>query len=250
MVVKTSVLGSSIDKAVEQLQKNLEKKRQLLSDIFFARTLPSQLASQVVINMYYEAVSRVFMSWQAEYFDPSPIVAQTDPTGFDFWKAEIRAEVEKNIKTQASLFKGRKAPYSLNLTILSDEFLGLGESLSPNETTPIKWAKYFIEGPEHGSTILVWITPEVHADIRPNSQSNLGRFGAGYLIKANPGKDFSSLAARFNTQGYSIDNYIHPQTNMSARGGELQEAVAALPIEQILIEPAWKKTESLFLKSN
>lgn len=250
MVIKLKPNERALDEALKGIKDNLEKKKQLLSDIFFSQTLPMQLQDQATVQMYFEAVMNVFLNWQGEYFDPSPIIGETDPTGFDYWRGAIRREVKTNLEAHSNALKGTVSPYNLVMTILSDEFLGIGEKLSPKDTSPIKWAKYFVEGPIHGSDVLIWITPEIHQELSPKDGSSLGRFGAGYLRRVKQGTDLSKLTATFEKIGYKLDDYIHPQTSLTARGSELAEAVASLPIESVIIKPAWEKAEEIFLKKS
>lgn len=247
VVIKHSV--SSLNNLESDIKEAVSDNINTLTYTFYRETLPKVLVSSETINMYFNKVSLVFRSWQGEYFDPSPIVKQTDRTGFDFWDSAIKAEIKQNLTIAANDIEVEKGASQLNFTVLSDEFLGLTGDVSDEDTTPIRWARYFIEGPTVGQdVILLWVTPELNNELIGESGS-LGRFGTGHLWSLKGAKEIKRMRAIMGEKGYDMSKYIHPQSGMTARGGELEASVASAPVTEVIVKRAFKMAEKTYFKN-
>jgi hypothetical protein len=194
---------NGIEKAKNQVE-NLSNRLELL----YYKEVKRILKSEDLANFYITKVLRMFNGMQSEYFDGG---AEDDPTRFMEWTPLIEEEVRKELQKSAETVT---KDGQLTLTVLSDEFLGIGESVSTDDPAPIKWAAYFIQGSPESDLIytksLIWYNKEL-ASKSKKPMSNLGRFGSGYLIKTD------SKFGKALVKKYGEDAIRHPQSGKPAK---------------------------------
>jgi len=224
--------------AIEKLKGYLKGRQEALkTELMLA--IKEKLSDKRFHERVGVEVIRVFNRLQGEFYGDNSYIESQDPAVLysSNYADDILNEVAKNLTVSAESFLGGKA---LTLTILSDEFLGIGEELGPTDPAPpIKWAKYFlISG---FKTNLIWISKENYAKLHPSGGTEtLGRFGAGHIWRLYP-REKTSFAKRLKRAGIkeSLSQLTHPQSGKAGVGLEVfDEVFARINLETEIIRPA------------
>jgi len=189
-------------KDLEKAKKGIRDLKRDLSRAYY-QEVRRRLKSDQVHQFFTVKVMQMFQGMQEEYWGGE---AEDDPTRFLNFSEIIQEEVKSQLTKSASSVTDSG---EVTITVLSNEFLGIGENVGPGDSSPIKWAAYFIQGSPESSLIytknLIWYNKELAKKSKNESISNLGRFGAGYLIRTDS-KYGKALVSKYG------DAVIHPQS--------------------------------------
>lgn len=189
---------AGIEDFVDKLEGNIKK--------IFSIELKKRLLDGSIHAQYASEVMSILLEMQATYF--SGAVGQEDPTRL--FKSENMAAVASEISTNfrnaaASVAEGTT---SVSITLLSDDFLGIGKEGDKKGTAPIQWLAYFLSGSLESD--LYWINTETFEMIT-GEVKNLGRFGVGCMWQIEPDRK-EGIARKLSSFGISLDSLKHPQS--------------------------------------
>lgn len=227
---------------IKAITEQLEKK---YKELFFLE-LKQRLSSENFVAYCIVPVLRVFITMQAEYFGDNVDVANEDPTHLmPDYVPHIIAEIQEQLKASAATLDPVTGTF--RLTLLSDEFLGIGESVGKNPP-PIRWARFFMMGAFKEN--LIWVSNETAEKLKKHMSeghaknfetTNLGRFGVGHLWY---GGDNVKLGAWFERAGLNIDDFVHPQSKKEGNPDWFKGVVEGLDLNTHLYLPAKAAADS------
>lgn len=161
-----------------------------------------------------EAIS-ILSEMQGEYWGGGS-AAEEDPTMLTAsrYSEAIRTEVLKNFAKAAKTVDG--ASGTVNLVLLSNDFLGIGSEGDKKGNRPIQWLSYFLSG--NLDNDLYWIDQEHFEIFKGYTAGDLGRFGVGYMWHITS-QEVPSLNAKLKAAGksYTVDKLRHPQSGKAGK---------------------------------
>lgn len=221
----------STDIAIKKLkaQVRLYKK-------YYLEEVVKRLQTEDVVRAFQEAVLKRFELIQEGYFQGE--VGEEDPTapfGVKDWTEVINTHVRRQIIKSANL---ALETGQLNITLLSDSFVGIdtGGPASKEDPTPMKWLYYFlITGLDAN---LYWLSQENYNRLFTFGvkESNLGRFGSGFLMNTKKGSKLERMFKKYNIP-------LHPQSGQPGRRELLTGITSEVNFQSLVLLPASEMTE-------
>lgn len=181
-----------MDRALERYKKDIERQYYIeVKNVMFnfSTAIPYiQLAMEILEQM------------QDAYWGPAgSTVKREDPTQLakKGQRQAVQLEIYKNIQATAqTIGAGLAGGEEIHLTLLSDEFIGIGKEGDTSGSESIQWLIYFLQEHSKGEGVLVWVNSGLAASLGKKSY-NLGRFGRGHLWTIDPeGKEAEIIKAK------------------------------------------------------
>lgn len=199
--------------------KSIRDKLKSVKDSFnkeVATEIRKRLLNPGTAEPYIGGVLTVLTEMQAEYWGGGGLAAEEDPTNLTATRyAEVvRSEVLKNFSGAAKTMDVETG--TINLVLLSNEFLGVGTEGDTKGNRPIQWLSYFLSGNLDNN--LYWINQEHYEIFKGKASGDLGRFGIGYMWHV--GQDEAVvLNAKLRSAGksYTVEALKHPQSGKSGK---------------------------------
>jgi hypothetical protein len=235
------MVGIKRVKNVPELRSLMEKKKAVFRKLL-VRNIKLRLLEPEVLKSLENAVIRVIFDMQAEYF--TGVGAADDPTIFSVHEEEIRREVQEQVAQSATRITPENIEFGINLTLLSDEFIGV--SSSPSKTgpePPIRWLVFFLSGAPLGAG-LYWVPADAAKALKmSDSEGTLGRFGAGFLIHSDV-KEVSAKNKSLKKRGVNSRIVLHPQSGNTGNPAWFANVLSSVNVESLIIKPAVRETMS------
>lgn len=244
--LKLKVIGlSDITRSTRDLFTKSERKyKQKLY-----KYIRDEIRSPETEEAYYRVVKSVLNSMQKFYFSGrGSTKVKDDPTRFDNTKFDsaIRSEISTNINIAASKFRFEPTAknITLSITVLSNEFLGIGQSVHPKDPTPMKWIGFFLMGALE--TDLIWINEERAALLGEmwGVDFELGRFGEGFLYQAGSNAQKAAIRSAFKAHGLNYLDFRHPQSGKAGQPKVFEKAFKKEALARKIVQRAFVKLQA------
>lgn len=211
--------------------KKLIKEKQILINKFYYEEVKNLLISPKAVQTFQDVVLARFRKIQSGYF--SGEAGQEDPTRPSAHGDEIRAEVLKQLELSTRTIDQTGI---LQLTLLSDEFLGISTEgpASKKDPTPMRWIYYFLVGALDSD--MYWVNQSSYEKVYKRSGANLGRFGDGFLLSPEKG---SSLEKLLKSKGVPK----HPQSNQPGNPDLFAGMSKEVDLKSLVLIPALNKAK-------
>lgn len=212
--VKLSKKGS-IDTELDTVRNRLKKSKEEFSKQV-AIELQKRLLNPSTAEPYIAATLGVLTLMQAEYWG-GELKGEDDPTKLTAarYGGAIRAEILKNFAKGAKTLN--PVTGTVDLVLLSNDFLGIGMEGDTKGERPIQWLAYFLSGNIEDN--LYWIDKEHYEIFKGDSAPSLGRFGVGELWTISSPEELNKLSGLLKKAGksYNIQALKHPQSGKAGR---------------------------------
>jgi len=203
--------GSSLEKLKQKLKRIKPEFNKA-----YAIELKKQLLNPSSAEPYIAMALAILSEIQSEYWGGSGLASQEDPTKVtaSLYGEALRSEILKNFATAAKTIDD--AAFTINIVLISNQFLGIGMEGDDKGTKPIQWLSHFLLG--NLESDLYWVNAEHYEIFKGQPGSNLGRFGVGHLWKIT-GEESAVLNAKLKRAGksYTVEALKHPQSGKAGR---------------------------------
>lgn len=213
--LNTKVQGAAGSSVSNNISKLIEVYKNKLFKAYYTE-ISLILRSPELHSIFINRVIDILFKMQGEYWGDS-LVSEQDKTNVanERYLNAVKVEVTQNFNAAAASLNQETGEFYL--TILSNNFIGIGKEGDKTGTAPIQWLVHFLIGNLEND--LYWVNQELYSIFRGGEESGaLGRFGNGYLWQMSR-KEISLRNNQLKSAGYSFTmaDFKHPQSGKSGK---------------------------------